>query len=110
MYSARVFLIDFLRRLEQAIPPPENCHHAITYGLYMTEDGGFEDQLCLQVNRDGLFTTLFLDNGDFVKDPEILAAEIVSLMPLTTEPQEPCTVCSTDVNSGHNVTDVKESL
>lgn len=60
----RQFLIDLLKGLEAVVPPPENCHHCITYAKYGSDDAGWEDRLALQVNQNGTFHCFFLSEGD----------------------------------------------
>lgn len=66
------FLIGFLRRLEQVVPPPENCHHAIC----LTSFKHNELSLSVQVNTDGKFATFLLEKDDLSGDPEELADRI----------------------------------
>jgi hypothetical protein len=69
-------LITFLKLLEEEIPPPDRCHHSITYNRYgpFRENPGpeFHDKLSLNINKNGMFITLFFDEGDFEKSPEEL--------------------------------------
>ena len=59
------FLIDFLKALEEAIPPPAHCHHALTYARYGSNEEGWKDKLALQINDAGVFKCFFLDDVDF---------------------------------------------
>jgi hypothetical protein len=68
-------LIDLLKTLESAVPPPPNCHHAITFARYGSDEAGWVDKLALQVNYCGEFYCYFLDEGDFA-EPCILCAII----------------------------------
>jgi hypothetical protein len=65
--TLRAYLIDVLKNLEAAIPPPPNCHHAITYAQYGSDETGWEDRLALQVNKEGTFHCVFIDAEDFLK-------------------------------------------
>jgi hypothetical protein len=73
----RTKLINLLKLLEKAIPPPSHCHHAITYAQHGSNYAGYEDKLAIQVNVDGMFICLFLDEEDFEKDVHVLIADIV---------------------------------
>lgn len=57
-------LIELLKKIESAIPPPEKCHHALTFAQYGSDEAGWEDKLCLQVNIGGKFQQFFLDDED----------------------------------------------
>lgn len=72
--SQREYLMRFLKRLEELIPPPANCHHCITYAQFGSDETGWADQLAIQINRDGKFYCLFLDETDLCDDPWQLAA------------------------------------
>jgi hypothetical protein len=72
----RVYLLDLLRKLEELVPPPENCHHAITFARYGSDSQGWEDCLALQVNKAGQFHCFFLDDGDFFQTPEHVARRL----------------------------------
>lgn len=72
----RQFLIDFLKALEAELPPPANCHHAITYAQFGNHEAGWEDRLALQLNVEGVFTCFFLDDKDFNETPEDLAKNV----------------------------------
>lgn len=76
----RQFLIDLLKALEAAVPPPALCHHAITYAQYGSDETGWEDRLAIQVNRGGKFQCLFLDDGDFRIPAAFVVAEIVKVL------------------------------
>jgi hypothetical protein len=73
-------LISFLKVLEVVIPPPKNCHHVVMYSQYGSDEIGWKDHLCLQVNYGGLFYPFFLDNLDFEKHENILVKEIQDLL------------------------------
>lgn len=60
----RNYLLQFLQAVEAAIPPPPNCHHALTAGRYGSDAAGWEPKLILQINRGGTFWQYFLDEGD----------------------------------------------
>jgi hypothetical protein len=76
----RQFLIDFLKELERVIPPPEHCHHALTYGQYGSSEAGWEDRLCLQVNKGGTFHCFFIDAKDFDKSVVEFTNEIADCL------------------------------
>jgi hypothetical protein len=78
----RTQLIELLKGLEVAIPPPANCHHGI---IFMTgsPEYGPDDKLALQVNRNGLFQVLFLDDADLMIDSSMLIANVVAILELT---------------------------
>lgn len=71
------YLLVFLKALEKEVPPPANCHHAITYAQYGSDLSGWEDRLAVQINRDGEFSCIFLDERDFRNGPQWLA-EVVA--------------------------------
>ena len=73
-------LLDLLKNLEAAVPPPQNCHHALMYSQYGSDEDGWEDKLALQINRSGRFQTLFLDEEDFKKPGTALISEILGLI------------------------------
>ena len=72
-------ILDFLRHMEEHLPPPPNSHHAITRTQYGSDETGWEERLAIQVNLDGKFLCFFLDAEDLEKAPESLVAEIVTL-------------------------------
>lgn len=74
------FLIDLLRELESAVPPPKNCHHVISYAQYGSNESGWEDRLAVQVNRNSVFHCFFLDDDDMRKSPDQIVAGIVALL------------------------------
>lgn len=74
----RQFLIKFLKELEAAIPPPENCHHAITFARFGSDVAGWHDKLALQVNSGGVFTCFFLEDEDLNKSPRQLVSDVAS--------------------------------
>jgi hypothetical protein len=80
-------LIDLLRAVEKAIPPPKNCHHALVAAKFGSDEVGWQDKLALQVNRDGRFHAFFLDEEDFAKEPKKLAADILALLDEPGDPQ-----------------------
>ena len=69
----RQFWITFLKELERLVPPPANCHHAITYAQYGSDASGWEDKLAVQVNTSGVFLCIFLDESDCDCGPDDLA-------------------------------------
>lgn len=72
----RDFLMVFLAKLEEFVPPPEKCHHVICYAKYGHDSVGWEPKLAVMVNTKGKFVTFFLEDEDFEKDPETLAGDI----------------------------------
>jgi hypothetical protein len=74
--NQRTFLIKFLKRLEHVIPPPNKCHHSITYAKYGSDLDGWTDELALQLNIDGKFVCVFLDEADFDYTIDELIASI----------------------------------
>jgi hypothetical protein len=76
----RQWLIDMLKRLEFLVPPPPNCHHAITFAQFGSEEDGWQDRLALQVNCDGKFHCLFLDDEDCHQEAIDIADEIADLL------------------------------
>ena len=75
--TMREKLIAFLRELERVVPPPTNCHHALMYAQYGSDEAGWTDKLALQINHTGRFLCLFIDEGDFDRTPEELVAQVV---------------------------------
>lgn len=73
-------LIDLLRDIERCIPPPENCHHCLTFAQYGSDVDGWKDKLCLQLNIAGKFQQFFLDDEDFDKPPFDLIYKILELL------------------------------
>jgi hypothetical protein len=71
-------LLEFLKALETAIPPPEKCHHAITYAQYGSDEHGWKDKLALQIGHGGKFHCFFIEPGDFEKPAKTLIDEIRS--------------------------------
>lgn len=69
-------LIDIMTLLEIAVPPPANCHHMITCAKFGSDETGWEDRLLVQINKDGVFFSLFWDEEDFA----LPVAELVALM------------------------------
>lgn len=72
----RETLLDFLKALEAAIPPPKGCHHALTFAQYGSDADGWQDRLALQINDAGRFHCFFIDPGDFDKGIPELVSEI----------------------------------
>jgi len=75
----RAFLIDLLKRLEELIPPPPNCHHAITYAQYGSDEAGWSDRLVLQVNEGCKFQQFFIGPEEEAKSALDLAEEIAAI-------------------------------
>jgi hypothetical protein len=74
------FLIDLLKSLESIVAPPPNCHHAITYAKFGSDETEWQDELALQVNKDGEFLCFFLDDEDFAQKPEEVANKIGTII------------------------------
>jgi len=58
----RQFLIDFLKALEAAVPPPPKCHHTIGYAQYGSDVvDGWKDQLAFTLTTPpaGAFSASF---------------------------------------------------
>lgn len=71
-------LINILKDLEKVIPPTKLGHYAITYARYGNDIDGCQDELALQINDDGKFYTVFLDENDF-DNPELIKNLQVSI-------------------------------
>lgn len=71
-------VLDFLRALELAIPPPPNCHHVLARCHYGSDTVGWDEKLAVQVNVAGTFHAFFLDDADQAKPSEKLADEIAT--------------------------------
>lgn len=78
--TTRQFLIDFLKQLESAVPPPPNCHHCLTYAQYGSDKDGWQDRLALHINVDGKFHCLFLDENDFAHGVAALVATVSGII------------------------------
>ena len=78
--STRQFIIAFLKRLEEEIPPPPFCHHCITYAQYGSDADGWEEQLAVQVNVGGVFHAFFLSEEDMEFSPERIASVLSQLV------------------------------
>jgi hypothetical protein len=74
------YLIEFLKALESRIPPPQNCHHAVTFAQYGSAEAGWKDALALQVNVAGQFHCVFLLEKDLENRPATLADAVVSVL------------------------------
>jgi hypothetical protein len=72
----RQFLIDTLKGLESAVPPPQHCHHAITYVKY----GSGEDGLALQLNHGGKFYSFFINEDDAEDSPSRIIDYVVATL------------------------------
>jgi hypothetical protein len=72
-------LIEFLKQLEAAWPPPENTHHALMYAQFGSDEAGWSDRLALQVFKAGRFQCFFLEDADLDKPAETLAV-ILSIL------------------------------
>lgn len=70
-------LINLLKALEMAVPPPKNCHHAITYATYGSDADGWVDKLALIVNVSGKFFCFFLDEDDLANQSGSVIGEVV---------------------------------
>jgi hypothetical protein len=74
-------LLQLLKGLEAAIPPPLNCHHVISFAQYGSDVDGWEDKLVLQLNQDGVFQQFFLDAADMEGNPQILIDYVQEQLP-----------------------------
>jgi hypothetical protein len=74
------YLMTFLKRMEFLAPPPDRCHHAITYSQYGSDTEGWKDMLALQVNIEGTFHCFFLRDDDLTIEPNELADKIGELL------------------------------
>jgi hypothetical protein len=74
--TVKEYLLTLLQQLELNVPPSKNGHHAITASRYGSEEEGWSDELTLQINNDGVFQAVFLDEEDFTNSPLHLANEI----------------------------------
>ena len=83
----REYVITLLKQMEEAIAPPQHCHHALTYARYGSDESGWVDKLALQVNQNGSFHCFFIDEGDDLNPPEDIVAEIVGMI-LIPDPGE----------------------
>jgi len=75
----RAYVLDLLRALEEAVPPPPLCHHALTRARYGSDAAGWSERLALQVNVNGVFLCFFLDPSDLDAPPADLARVIAGL-------------------------------
>lgn len=75
----RQWLIDFLKEMERLVPPPRGAHHAVRFGQYGSDETGWDDKLCLQLNDGGSLSMFFLDAEDFESTPERLAIAVFDL-------------------------------
>jgi hypothetical protein len=98
-----VNILGFLRALEEAIPPPPNCHHALVRCHYGSDEAGWTEKLAVQVNVDGTFHAFFIDDADQAKLPEELAVQIAS------ELAKPMANAQHGVGIGQFVTTQRES-
>jgi hypothetical protein len=78
--TIREYMIELLKAIEEAIPPPANCHHCVTYAKCGNDSDGWLDKLALQVNRDGKFYGFFLEEDDLAYDRANINALIAELM------------------------------
>ena len=56
-------LLEFLKALEVAVPPPSG-HHAITFCQYGSDETGWEDRLGLHVRIGNGARTVFIEDKD----------------------------------------------
>lgn len=75
-----MILLEMLKAIEGAVPPPPNCHHAITRAQYGSDAEGWTDKLALQINRNGKFYCFFLESDDFARDPQEFADHIARVL------------------------------
>ena len=69
-----------LKRLEEELPPPPLCHHALTFAQYGSDKKGWEDKLAVQINFGGVFKCFFIENADQEKHVYEVIDEIVNLV------------------------------
>lgn len=86
----KAWLLDFLKALEHEIPPPEGCHYALMALRYGSDESGWADKLGVHMRMVERMEIFFLEDADFAKTPEVLAAEIATQLrnvePSTTTP------------------------
>jgi len=70
------FLTEVLTGLEVSLPPSKNGHHAITAARYGSDEAGYEDKLALQINDNGVFRCLFIEEDDLERTPEQFILEV----------------------------------
>jgi hypothetical protein len=70
--TMREYIIELLKAIEAAIPPPSNCHHCLTYAKYGSDSEGWTGKLALQLNREGKFYCFFLEESDLAPEAEDL--------------------------------------
>lgn len=73
-------LMAILKEIELRIPPPQDCHHCLTFSRYGSDADGWQDKLALQINRDGKFYCVFIDPEDFDHTPEQWADQVAYLL------------------------------
>lgn len=69
-------LVEILKELEASIPVPSGFHHVLMFTFYDAEPG-MDALLAMQVNTEGGFVTLCINEGDLEKS----AQEIVRRIP-----------------------------
>lgn len=65
-------ILEFLKLLEQELPPASGAHHAITFAQYGSDATGWEDVLALQISFGGLFHCFFLESGDLERGADLI--------------------------------------
>ena len=80
VHGFREYAMTLLENLEAAIPPPKHCHHVISFGKYGSDATGWEDKLIVQVNRNGLFQQVFIEEQDCYKTANEVVDEIVQAL------------------------------
>lgn len=73
-------IMEFLKLLESALPPPEGAHHSITFAQYGSDDAGWDDRLALGLREGGTTRIVFLEDGDLERPPSELVTEITQLV------------------------------
>jgi hypothetical protein len=73
-------LIEMLKALEQAWPPPAKCHHNVVYARQGGDEAGSTDKLLLQVNNAGVFHSFFLEDADFDRPIAEFVTEIIVVL------------------------------
>ncbi len=74
--NIKQFLTEVLTGLEATFPPSKNGHHAITAARYGSDKTGYEAKLALQINDNGVFRCLFLEEDDLDRTPEQLISAV----------------------------------
>lgn len=71
------WLLEFLVKLELAIPPPRDVHHII-FCTPCSDGSDWKDELMLQLTTAKGKKIYFLKNSDFLLDVDSLVAKLAS--------------------------------